>query len=297
MLGAAVNRADRDDHGIERVGLAAHDGLQIENDPGREHDGIDGDVRCGTVAALALYEQINGVRIGECQAFRVADDAGGLSGVGVQSQGEVGFGEALIEAVFEHHAGTGPDFLRRLGDEHQRARPLLLEGGHHAGRTDPRSHVNVVAAGVHDAVFNSEAILHPNLAGIRNAGLLRDRQGVDVGAEEYDGAGSVLQNADDAGAADLLGDLEAEFLQFLGKAGGGLHFQERELGVRVQVLVKSDEILGFAVELRIDLREAIFDPFRSSGRKCGLWPVSSRGRGPFLIAVRESSGTGDDESG
>ena len=108
----------------------------------------------------------------------------GVSRVAVQAEAVIGPGEALEQAVREHRPGTAAHLLRGLGDEDERALPAVLEGGERAGRADPAGHVHVVAAGVHDADFVALLVARPHLAGVGQAGLLDDRQGVHVGADQ-----------------------------------------------------------------------------------------------------------------
>ena len=54
---------------------------------------------------------------------------------------------------------------------------------------------------------------------------------------------AVLEDADDAVAADLLRHLEASLAQLLGHSGGGFLFLVRKLGVRVQVLIEGVEVV------------------------------------------------------
>ena len=66
----------------------------------------------------------------------------------MQREGEVGLGEAREQAVVEHRLGAAERFFGRLGDEHQRALPLVLEVDQRLGGADPGGHVHVVAAGM-----------------------------------------------------------------------------------------------------------------------------------------------------
>ncbi len=134
--------------------------------------------------------------------------------------------------------GAGADLLGRLADEDQRALPAGLQAGQHAGGADPAGHVHVVAAGVHDADLVAVLVARADLAGVGQAGLLDDRQGVHVGAHQHGRPVAVLEDADDAVAADVLRHLEADLLQLAGQAGGGSRLVERQLGVGVQVLVQ-----------------------------------------------------------
>ena len=243
-------------HGIERVVLPADDGLQVENDAGGEDDRVDGGVRRGAVAAFALDDDVDGIDVDERQALGVADLAMREARIAVQAEAEIGAREALEQAVREHHAGAGADFLRGLADEDERAAPVLLEARQHPGGADPAGHVHIVAAGVHDADFVAVFIARADFAGVGNAGFFHDRQGVHVGANEDGRADAVFQDADDAVPADFFGDFEAERFQFLGEAGGRFFFFEGELGIAVQLLVQSVEALELGVDDAIDERLA-----------------------------------------
>jgi len=72
--------------------------------------------------------------------------------------------------------------------------------------------------------------------GVGQAGVLRHREGVDVGAEQRRGALAVGQHADYA-AADLL-DVVAEALQPSGDLGGRLGFHHAQFGVLVEADVE-----------------------------------------------------------
>ena len=60
------------------------------------------------------------------------------------------------------------------------------------------------------------------------------------------------KHADHTGAADLLGHLEAGFLELLRQASGGVHFERREFGVGMQVLVEFHQVRNFGGDLGID---------------------------------------------
>src|SRR5262249_30408100 len=87
------------------------------------------------------------------------------------------------------------------------------------------------------------------------AGVFNDGQGVHVGADHDGGARAVLEDGDDAVAADLGGDLEAERLEFLGHAGGGQLLLEGQLGVGVEVLVELVEAGRLLLDQVVDLVE------------------------------------------
>ncbi len=63
----------------------------------------------------------------------------------------------------------------------------------------------------------------------------RSGQTVHVGAHQHQRAVAVLQDADDAGAAHALGDLDARGAKLLGESGRSLGFTEGELRVAVEI--------------------------------------------------------------
>ena len=122
----------------------------------------------------------------------------------------------------------------------------------HAGRADPAGHVHVMAASVHDADFVAILVARPHLAGVREAGLLDDRQGVHVGADQDGGPGAVLDDADDAVAADFGGHLETEGIQLLGQSCSRLFLFVGKFGMRMQLFVEffqgADLMLDFLLD-------------------------------------------------
>jgi hypothetical protein len=88
----------------------------------------------------------------------------------VQRKGVVGFAEFLEQAVGQHGLGSGHGFLGRLGHEHQRALPLLLQAQQRLGRAQPAGHVHVVAAAMGDKALLA-VVLGLGLARIGQAGF------------------------------------------------------------------------------------------------------------------------------
>ena len=252
-----MERADGDDGRVDRIDLPAHDGLQVDDKLGGDDDRVDAVVRGGAVTALALDRDFHGVDVGHRQAFGEVDVPGLQQRVGMQGEAVVGFREAFVEAVREHRLGAGADFLGRLGDEHQRALPFVLHPGQHAGGSHPAGHVNVVAAGMHDADFAIGLVPDDHLAGVGNAGLFGDRQAVHVAPHQHGRPFAVLKDCHHAGDADFLGDLEAQFLQFTGDLGRRLFLLEGKLGVLVQVLVEVDQVGQLFLDMAVDDRDVI----------------------------------------
>ena len=64
-----------------------------------------------------------------------------------------GLGKAGIQAIVKHRPRARPDFLGRLQNHDQRARPFILVSNHLPCCADPGGHMCIVAAGVHYAGF------------------------------------------------------------------------------------------------------------------------------------------------
>jgi hypothetical protein len=77
---------------------------------------------------------------------------------------------------------------------------------------------------------------------------------VELGAHHDDGAGAVVIDGDDAGLADVLGDLEAQAAHLAGQGGGRALLLEGQLRVAVDVLVQGLEVRVVARHLRLDRR-------------------------------------------
>jgi hypothetical protein len=146
--------------------------------------------------------------------------------------------EAREESVPQHRLRAAADFLCGLADHHQRPAPALPVVGQRGRGTDPRGHVNVVAARVHHRHRLTRGVLPRRLTREGEPRLLFDRERVELGAQHDGRAGAVLEDAHDAGPSDARRDLEACSLQSLRHLRGGRRFLKRKLGVRVKVFVE-----------------------------------------------------------
>ena len=130
-----------------------------------------------------------------------------------------------------------------------------------------------MAASVHDADLVAVLVAHPHLAGVGHAGLFDDRQGVHVGADQDGRAVAVLEDADDAVAADLLRDLEAASFSSRASRADVLRLVQRQLRVGVEMLVQRLQSVVFGVHPLLDLGQGALVPgfvALSSGRLgCG----------------------------
>ena len=175
----------------------------------------------------------------------VANRAGRHRVVVVQRQREVRAGETGEQAVLQHRRRAAAALFGRLADHHERALPAVAVFGHQARRARPRRHVNVVPARVHHRRRLSAGVPHDDRAGKRQAGLLFDRERVELGAKHDGRPGAILHDRDDARAADAGRDVEAEGFRARGQFRRGLRFLKRQLWMLMKVDVQR-------VDVRID---------------------------------------------
>ena len=139
-------------------------------------------------------------------------------------------------------------FLGGLADEDQRSAPLAFALRQLTRRAQQHRHVQVVAAGVHDAHLLALNIGGLDGAGVVQAGLLLDREGIHVSANQETRPNAVFEHRNDTeglGAvlvfAHALGDGVAQLAQIGRHEGRGLLLVAREFGVAVQMLIGFDE--------------------------------------------------------
>jgi hypothetical protein len=107
------------------------------------------------------------------------------------------------------------------------------------------SAVEIVATGMHYGDVVSGVVFGMDFAGVGEAGFFFDGKGVEFGAEHDGRAGSVLEDGDNAGAADCFGDFVAQGAETSGEFGGGLGFVRGELGRLMKIEV---EIVGGGID-------------------------------------------------
>ena len=249
-LGPGAEGAHRHDRRIERVVLARHERLERSHRAGSDHDGVDGTVGRGAVAALAVENDVHRIRCRRSGPGDEADVAGGHEVGVVQPEDEIRLREAGEETVLHHRVGAGDRLFRRLADEHQRSMPTVLLPREQRRCAHPRRHVDVMPARMHHRRDLAGIGLRRDRACIRKPGGLLERQRVHVGANQDGGPIAVAQNADDAGAANMLGDLEPQLAQARGQLRGRLVLVLGQLRIAVQVLVERVELWIDAVESR-----------------------------------------------
>ena len=110
-------------------------------------------------------------------------DGPGRSDHDMLAEHDLRFREAVEEPIIDHRPGAFPRLLRRLEYRHQGPAPRVAGLREQRGRADKPGDMHVVAAGVHDRHRLAVAVRGPDLAGIRQAGCLLDRQRIHVGAQ------------------------------------------------------------------------------------------------------------------
>ncbi len=219
--------------------------MHIDDEARGHHHGIDGSLRRRAVTAAAVERNLEAVGIRRADADAIADVAVGERPV-VQGKAEIRLLESREQAVGQHGPGAPPDFFGGLGDEHQGALPLVLEADQCLRGPYPARHVDVVAA----AMRHKRLAALPGrlvVACIGKAGFLFHRQRIEFGTHHDGGTVAILVDRDQAGLADLLGDLEADRAHFISEFGCGLHLLEGDLRMRMDILVKRIEfwVVGF----------------------------------------------------
>ena len=177
-----------------------------------------------------------------------------LAGRDVEGERVVGTRETFVEAVLQHLAGAEDALLGGLDHEDEGARPAVAAVHHLAGGSDESGDVHVVAAGVHDRLFDPGGVDLAGDRGVVETGPLLDGQAVHVGAHQDRRSLAVLKHGDDAGAADAGGHLIAERAEFAGHAGGGHVFEPGEFRVAVEVV---EQVRQIGVVVGLDGRSQI----------------------------------------
>jgi aminopeptidase N len=246
-LRARVQPADGDHGGLGRRDLPGDDPLQPGHDVRGHQHRVDGGLRARAVAAAAVERDLRGVGGGHDRPAAVPDPAGGHR-PDVLAEHDLRRGEALEKPVVDHFPGAAAFLLGGLEHGEQRSRPGRRLAREDRRRADQARDVHVVPARVSHRHVPSAGVPPADGARVRQAGLLLDGQRVHVGAQHHRRPGAVAEHADDAGAPDVLGDLETERPQGRRHESGGPPLLPREFRVRVQVLVEAGEPRAELVE-------------------------------------------------
>ena len=241
VLGAPVDGSHRDHRRIDGRNFPADDGLERQHGLSGHDHGILGGGRIAAVSRYPTNHQIDGIDPGEGIAAADAHPARLHAGVVVERDGVVGDRKLLEQSVGQHGLGPGTPFFGRLSHHHQGALPTFLLPAQDSRSPHEAGHVDVVAAGVHEADGLAVRILNADFAGIFQAGLLGDGESVQVGSEHEGRPLAVSQKADDAVPSDAPAHLEAQCLQLLSHALSGPRLLKGDLGVGVQVAVELEQ--------------------------------------------------------
>ncbi len=186
---AGLHRADAHDDRIERVRVAARDGLQRGDHLRRRHHRVYGEVRHGAVTAASAHRDRHLVGRGHHRPRPHRHLPRRQPGP-VMHRVNLVDGKALEETLFHHHFAAAAAFFGGLEDEHCGAGKIARRG--EVARC-PQQHggMAVVAAGMHPA-----GVRRPVLEAV---GLV-DRQAIHVGAQAHGPAAALAaDHADHAG--------------------------------------------------------------------------------------------------
>jgi hypothetical protein len=219
--GAGVDTAGGHHRDLPGRDLAGHDGLQPDDDHGREYHRVDGVLRHGAMAALPVHGHVDAV-LGRHEGAGACADRPGDAGQHMLGQGNVGSREALEQAIVDHALGAVAGLLGRLEEREQGSGPLATVIGHELGHAEQAGHVHVVATGMGHRHLVACGIQAGRSARVVRAGIFPDGQCVQFSSEQYGGSAAIGQDAHHSRTADASVDREAIFLQFPGDALGGV---------------------------------------------------------------------------
>ena len=119
-LRSGVRRTDRDDGELTRFSLPGHDGLQAQNDRGREDHGVDGQVRHRPVGAATEDRDLHRIP-GRHHWSGSGEDLAGRQRHDVLGQGHIGGRNLVRQPVIDHRLRPGRVLLCRLEERDIRA--------------------------------------------------------------------------------------------------------------------------------------------------------------------------------
>ena len=216
--------------------LTGNDLLQGNHNVRGNVDGVHALFRSGAVAAHALDLQHEAVEGGHAAAGNHYQSAGRDLGIqdGADVAAEHGI-HAVHDSLFNGDGGALAQLLSGLEHKADVALELLAVLLEHPQGTQQHGRMGVVAAGMHAALM---------LGGVGNAGILLNRQRVDVRTQQHRLAGlSALDLANDAGVLLILLIGDAQPVQLGGDIGLGLGQIKAYLGDLVQVPAKRDDVI------------------------------------------------------
>ena len=230
---AAVHFGNGQHQRVEGRDVAAHDGLQAQNNTGERFDGPGALVRVTGVGALG----VEGHAEFHAAGHHRLDADGQLAGriVGVVVRADNGF-DVIHESGVDHGASALAGLLTRLEQNLDRAGELVTVLGEPEGGTEQTGHVQVVAAAVHHAFIDGAEL---------QSGVFHDGQAVDVGAQPdtRPGTGLALNEPHNTSLQRVVQDLDAVRLELVGQIDAGAEFTETTLRMGVQVVADGDEFV------------------------------------------------------
>ena len=228
----AMHFGDGQHHGVERRDVAAHDGLQGEDHRGERLDGAGALLRVPGMGALGVQRDLELHAAGHHRLRADGDLSGGV--VRVVMRADDGL-HVIRRAGFHDLAGAQAHLLGRLEDDLHAACDAVAVIGQPERRAQKPGHVQVMAAAVHHAgVHRAE----------RQAGVLGDRQAVDVGAQRDARSRHLsLDERDDAGLQRRVEHIYAMPAQQTGQIRAGLDLLEAAFGMLMQIMPYADQLV------------------------------------------------------
>src|SRR6185369_11324633 len=221
----AMDHRYRNDPRVDRLLVAADDGLERLHHLAGDGHWIDAVVRQGRMASLAADSDLEFVARSHDRPRTHREFPDRIAGPVVHA--EYGFHRELLEeAVLDHLARAAAAFFRRLEDEVDRAVEVAVPG-EMLGCREQHGYMPVVAAGVHLALVP---------AGVAEGVELLHRQRIHVGAQANRArTGAVPHDADDPRRTQAAVDRDTPFRELLGHYIGGAHFFETQFGMGMDV--------------------------------------------------------------
>lgn len=165
-------RADGNDREVRRRDLAADDALQTHDNQRSKERWVDCILRARTVCGLAM--QRDGDRVARRQNRpRRGHYRAQTTRQNMLAQAHVRGRDLVGQAVVDHIAGTGGDFLRRLEQCNKGAVPRIAAFVEDRAQSHQGGGVHVMATRMHHSIV---------LRGIGQAGGLLHRERIEIGA-------------------------------------------------------------------------------------------------------------------
>ena len=240
---ACVNHGDGHHACINRLLVAADDGLKRLHHLASHRHRVQAVVRKGSVATAAFDDDLELVAGGHHRP-RAHGKFANLGARPVMHAEHRLHREFLEQPVFDHLAGAATAFFGGLENQVNRAIKIAVFG-EVLGRCQQHGGMAIVPAGVHLARM---------LAGVREGVELLHRQGIHVGAQaNCAGAGAAFDDANDARCAHATVNGNAPFGELFGHHVGGADLFKTQLGVSMDVAADGRNASGLGDDRVNDL--------------------------------------------